>query len=330
MYHNRSLWDRLRVCVVGRSWPPEFYDWIVDLEIRSAMERIALETEEDYQELIKCLHSFDISVVRPIINPDAPTQHIAKFRPPMCPGDDLIMLGDTLIKSFTPDGQQSSYYDNIVEHVLQQGNTVKTTQLQSINGASVYQLGKQILFTTNRPTDSVADLKNFIKNISKVSKVNCMHQCDHIDGWFVPVTPGLIIAGTDSARPELMSLFFDTYFPGWEVIELPPTLSESHMFENWQRQHHGNWWVPGQEHNRKFTEFVDRYLTNWVGNVQETIFDLNMIVVDQHNVIVSHYNQQVFDAFARHKVTPHLVRLRHANFWDGGIHCVTTELHREN
>jgi hypothetical protein len=336
MYQNSRLWDQLRVCAVGRSWAPEMYSWITDPAIRSTLEQIAVETEEDYQSLILCLASLKVEVVRPNFD-NAPTdralvQQMMQSRPPMCPGDDLIMLGTTLVKSFTSNGQSSKYYDNIIDSVKRQGNTVKSSPVQSINGASVYQLGDQIVFALNHQVEqpNAADAKQFIIDTSHVNQVSRLHQYDHIDGWFVPATPGLIIASADTDRPELMLLFFKTHFPGWEVVNLPPTLSDSHMFEKWQKQHTGAWWVPGQENNTQFAKFVDEYLTNWVGNVQETVFDLNMIVIDQHNVIVSHYNQQVFDALKRHNVTPHLVRLRHANFWDGGVHCVITELHREN
>ena len=42
-------WDPLKVCVVGRSYPPEFYSWIQKPAVRSLFEKIAIETEEDYQ-----------------------------------------------------------------------------------------------------------------------------------------------------------------------------------------------------------------------------------------------------------------------------------------
>ena len=51
-------WDPLKVCAVGRSFPPEFYRKIDNPKVRSVMERIAIETEEDYQELIKILEKF--------------------------------------------------------------------------------------------------------------------------------------------------------------------------------------------------------------------------------------------------------------------------------
>ena len=55
-------WDPLKVCAVGRSFPPEFYSKIGNSKVRSVMERIAIETEEDYQKLINILEKFNVKV----------------------------------------------------------------------------------------------------------------------------------------------------------------------------------------------------------------------------------------------------------------------------
>jgi glycine amidinotransferase len=63
--------------------------------------------------------------------------------------------------------------------------------------------------------------------------------------------------------------------------------------------------------------------------VEETVFDVNMLVIDPTNVMVTNYNKQVFDALDRFGITPHVVPFRHRYFWDGGIHCVTLDLDRQ-
>ena len=57
-------WDPLKVCAVGRSYPPEFYSRIENSKVRNAMEKIAIETEEDYQKLISKLEEFGVTVLR--------------------------------------------------------------------------------------------------------------------------------------------------------------------------------------------------------------------------------------------------------------------------
>jgi hypothetical protein len=92
----------------------------------------------------------------------------------------------------------------------------------------------------------------------------------------------------------------------------------------------GKWWVPGQEDNDEFTNFVESWLTNWVGFVQETVFDVNVLVLDEHHVCVSQPdNKQVNDFLKKHKMEPVYVPWRHRYFWDGGLHCITLDLYRE-
>jgi len=96
-----------------------------------------------------------------------------------------------------------------------------------------------------------------------------------------------------------------------------------------KERNHGKWWVPGEENNDALTECVENWLDNWVGYVEETVFDVNMLVIDEKNVIVNNENDKVFSAFERHGVTPHVCNFRHRYFWDGGIHCITSDLERE-
>jgi hypothetical protein len=55
----------------------------------------------------------------------------------------------------------------------------------------------------------------------------------------------------------------------------------------------------------------------------------DMLVIDERNVVCNNYNEQVFEALARHGVTPHVCNFRHRFFWDGGLHCNTLDLVRE-
>ena len=91
-------WDPLKVCIVGKSYPPEFYSWIKVPRVRSLFEKIAQETEEDFQKLIKKLQSFGVEVLRP----DLPTQTFLNgkyVQPPMTPRDYMTMIGQTFYEN---------------------------------------------------------------------------------------------------------------------------------------------------------------------------------------------------------------------------------------
>jgi hypothetical protein len=95
-------WDPLRVCMVGRSYPPEFYQWIKVPHVRALFEKIAQETEEDFQSLITILEKFGVEVLRP----DIPTNSYIDGRylpPPMTPRDHMVMIGETFYKGYALD-----------------------------------------------------------------------------------------------------------------------------------------------------------------------------------------------------------------------------------
>ena len=49
----------------------------------------------------------------------------------------------------------------------------------------------------------------------------------------------------------------------------------------------------------------------------------------KHNVICNNYNEKVFKKFEEYGITPHVINFRHRYFWDGGIHCITSDLDRD-
>ena len=59
-----QCFDPLKVCVLGKSYPPEFYSGIENVKVRSALERVAIETEEDYQKIISKLEEFGVETLR--------------------------------------------------------------------------------------------------------------------------------------------------------------------------------------------------------------------------------------------------------------------------
>jgi hypothetical protein len=119
-------------------------------------------------------------------------------------------------------------------------------------------------------------------------------------------------------------------FPNWEVVYLPnQSWAKVKPFLELKEKNKGRWWIPGFEHDHDVINVVEQWMSHWTGYVEETVFDVNMLIIDPKNVMVFNYNKQVFDALERYGITPHVVPFRHRYFWDGGIHCVTSDLHRQ-
>ena len=192
-----------------------------------------------------------------------------------------------------------------------------------INTAMTTRVGKDLYFGTESYNQDKQLLKQKVEKLFPDYRCHVVNTGGHSDGTFCPVVPGLIISLFDIPN------YTDT-FPGWEVVYLPgQSWTKVQPFLDLKKKNQGKWWVPGEELNNDFTEFVEGWLSHWVGYVEETVFDVNMLVIDEKNVVCNNYNEQVFKAFDRFGITPHVINFRHRYFWDGGLHCITSDLHRE-
>lgn len=330
MYSNFNLWSKLNVCAVGRSWPADFYSWISDAEIRNLFEKMALEAEEDFQKLIKCLTGLGVTVLRSDVVFEFDSVDTTCFvpKPPMCPRDHMIMLGNTLIETTRgTTGISIKCFDTILDHVKQQGNKIESATEDSICGAMIYQLNDRIFFSSYPYTDTKT-VRSLISRHRPNTKILPFCNHGHIDGWFAPVNQNLIISSTDKTRPELLDLFYRTCFPDSQVLYLDPSLCKDSSLVAWPKNNQGRWLIPGQEHNLKLSGFINQHFDHWLGQISETVFELNMIIVDDKNVIVSNYNETLFKNFEQHGITAHVCEFRHQKFWDAGLACLTCELDR--
>lgn len=361
MYSVYQHWDPLKVCLVGKSYSPQFYSFIKNSKVRTVMERIAEETEEDYQKLVSVLESFGVKVFRPTLSDDYQTYMVDGkiLPPPMCPRDWTIMLGDKFyfksqfMQSNHDDTFSVSYFPHTdvmwadaLDHIKSQGNQIindirvvnppkDNNLLRWFNSATTTRIGKDLYFGTNVgwwnkgkvfdrfKEHGLNELKKAYQEQFPEYRCHVIDTEGHADGTYCPVVPGLIVSLCD------IPTYKDT-FPDWEVVYLKGEgWDKVKPFLDLKQKNRGKWWVPGEELNDEFTDFVESWLGHWVGYVEESVFDVNMLVVDEKNVICSGYSDDVFNAFSKRGITPHLVNFRHRYFWDGGLHCVTSDISRE-
>jgi len=376
-------WDKLKTCIVGQAYPPQFFSYIKNPRVRNVFEKIAIETEEDFQKLIKLLESFNVKVLRPNILDNfehyynTTTQRYSA--PTVSPRDYCGMIGNefywdnnhayskNFIVDYTPE------HEHILNFIKDNNNTIITGH--EINTASVTRVGKDLFFGTTfdlqpwwekikKPSwpklipENVLEyytsnkhyfIDHFLKKNSESAKTaykesveemivtellektklfpnNRCHVYDtggHIDGVFCPVVPGLIVSRTDFDGN------FSTNFPDWEVFEINTTFDALTKFKKLRAKNSGRWWVPGEENNHEFTDFVEELSNHWVGNIEETSFDVNMLVIDEKNVVCNNHNKEMFDVFKKYNITPHVIDFRYRHFWDCGWHCATNDIDRE-
>jgi hypothetical protein len=378
MYQVYQHWDPLKVCIVGRTYPPEFFNWIKNSHTRTKFEKMAEETEEDYQNLIRLLQDrFAVKVVRPKLPEDLSTLWIGSkwVQPPTAPRDYFLMIQDKFYIPCVPNASHAwtlfyrqnkkedwndyirpkefssampeiakevltkfeffkivdqqhlnakfSFYEDIWSDIECQGNDIVYTDLDFINGCFVSRLGKDLYFATQDYHDNKQKILDQVRNLFPSTRNHVVNAGGHGDAVYCPVTPGLIISLNDVAT------YADT-FPGWEVVYLPPS-DYAHMrrFEYSMKINKGRWFMPGFESDIELQNTVDYYFNEWVGQVSETVFDVNILIVDPTNIVVSAHNDLVEQACHRYGITVHVVPFRHKYFWDCGIHCITNDIDRQ-
>jgi|TARA_R100000030_G_scaffold34473_1_gene25738 hypothetical protein len=316
-----ATFDPLKHCWIGSGFKAE---WFRDLpifknkKIMDPLKRIADETEEDYQLLEKILKDGGVKTYRSFLDIDKIGSLRNIVRPTVNPRDHFAVIGE---KFYAVSGGVKGYSD--VLNQIDRNSMVLRVTGGNLTTASIVRLGKDLYWDVDDVTSK--DTVNTYKSQweSEGFRVHLSYRGYHSDGGFCLVKPGCIVSLNEVQN-------YENEFPGWDVLYLPDqSWDKVSPFRKIKDKVGGRWWLKGEEHNDQLIEFVNTWLTDWVGYVEETVFDVNMLSIDQSTIICNNYNKKVFDHFKKHKVEPVIFNFRHRYFWDGGVHCITQDLYRE-
>jgi hypothetical protein len=328
-----TSWQPLEEVIVGRVYTPDYFTYIENSDVRQQMSKILNETNEDLEELSKLLRQYGANVLRPDL-PDI-DQFLSdrernKFEaplPPLTPRDWQITLGEKLLRLLhipEMDTICNQYDANCI--VDPHGKKHNSAHVMNNAVAScIVRCGRDVFFDRSEwLTDAQM---NWIQEnvLDSRYRVHRAQTNGHGDSVFAILKPGVIISSMHDA-----DINYKESFPGWEVCRVDQATISATMelgkfrYENFN----GRWYVQDQETTPEFANFVDTYLTKWTGHVQETVFDVNCLVLDESHVVFSSYNRKVFDFCNRHQIEPIISKLRHKYFFDGGISCFTQDTRR--
>ena len=65
------------------------------------------------------------------------------------------------------------------------------------------------------------------------------------------------------------------------------------------------------------------------GQVDETVFDVNVLVIDDKHVVVNSASKELFKVLKENGMEPIHCPIRHRFFFDGGRHCLTLDINRK-
>ena len=340
-----SKWDPLTHCMVGSTVNADYFEHVANSEIRDKLTKMLIETQQDMDHFADVLTQHGVTVTRPVIDrqdrlaPDQPAQ--LRDTITLQPRDHYAVLGPHMIvahESVMHNGRYPTVITDAVQspesawHDLCVNRRVKLVACPSwtLVGADLFiDNGLQTVYTphgniTARLMDQFKPtVHEWCEQWLPGVQVHWSDIGGHTDGCFHTCKPGVIISR------EHIHNYRDT-FPKWDVLTIPdPDWSTFREWSDLKHKTKGRYWIPGEEHNDQLLEFVNAWLSQWVGYAEETVFDVNILMINEHTACVSHHNHAVFDYFKRHRITPIIVPMRHRYFWDGGLHCVSCDTHRQ-
>ena len=334
-------WDPLKKVIIGSCVHPEYFDHVANIEIKEKLQKITIETQQDLDHIASVCQQLGAEVIRvnpyneyfeKYLDPGIKTKSIA---PLLNPRDRMVVIGNDLISCDRWTMLNNPYL--ITNNELLKKNTpwhdlnIKH-KVENFFPNNWTLVGKD-LFIDQRDTLNAEDGLDEHLRADTIEKWAAkwfphidLHWCSiggHNDGCFHTLKPGAIMSLEDIMK-------YEKTFPGWEVLYLPDqNWGAIPEFYKMKKKTLGKYWLPGEEENDELINFINTWLNDWLGYVEETVFDVNCLVVNESTVLVNNYNKTVFDFLKKHNMEPIICPLRHKFLFDAGIHCVSLDLYRE-
>ena len=328
--NSYTNWGRLEEVWLGDCYPAHFYDHL-ESEVRDIFYEITQKTQEDLAVIQRKIEEHGVQVRRPrynriedfLIPPGHSTSAGQLCKPMICPRDHFLVFGNTL---FGATWDHRAWRDAVADYAQDPGSRIVDRPnihgAGHINGANTVRAGRDF-YLDSHWHDGYVDVE-YVQQTFKDYRLHVLNNGGHVDGCFAVLKPGLL----------LTSKYFDDYdrtFPNWEKININEPEFLRHK-STWRTGPEGNgkWWLPGVSNSAKFNDHVIKHAQDWVGDYTETYFELNCLVIDEKNVLMVGENEGVFRALEQHGITAHPMPFRTRTFWDGGLHCLTLDIRRND
>jgi len=309
----------LKHCMVGSGFKIDWFkEFFSDKKIIDPLQRIAEETEEDFLELSNILTKAGVEVHRPKLEIEKYNSLRDIYRPPMTPRDHFGVIGEKFYAV-----QYAQGYSNVLKKIKKEQLYIKpkdTTYTGTIDTATILRAGKDLYWGHD---SKYGDPTEYVKMFEQEGfRVHLLERDYHSDAVISLIKPRVAISVENVAN-------YEKTMPGWEVLEIEDIPSLPWKQTDFKSVVERRWWIQNEENNAVLSKFIDKWLSDWVGYVAESVFDVNVLSIDENTVICNNYNKSVFDFLKKHQVEPIVFNFRHRFFWDGGVHCITQDLYRE-
>ena len=310
---------------LGDVYPSHFYKHFNN-ETQDIFLKLTEMTQQDLTDVEKKLSELGVLVQRPQF--DQQEDYLDDvdnlIKPPITPRDWAITLGDTLhiIPQYASGKEPfqpaiSAYCNNNQKVKILNRSLPNQDPMVWVQFPAVVRVGRDLYIDYNNTDEwQKNSIEKVIEEYSKNYRVHITHTGDHSDAVFCPISPGQIFSTHYRRR-------YNDTFPNWDVFFLNDT-TKHRKSNGWNN----NWQLPEMDYPG-VNEKIINYAKQWLGNPQETVFEVNMLVVDEKNVICIAEDDAACKKLELLGITPHVVEFKTRSFWDGGIHCLTVDINRE-
>lgn len=332
--------------IVGRAYPAAAFNDIEDLELRGLLQRVMEETSEDCDRLSELLASLGVRVRRPnlvlelsdgagkLSKIDVQKWRFTYPNPPLWPRDLFLTYGNTVLSLYSRSTsrwfESWSFHDIFRAYFSEGANWLSAPppildetknsygdyegQAFLFHAAAMVRCGKDIFHTlpgakhaNGRGTQLGLDWIR--RQLGPEVRFNSVPLGGHLDGKIALIRPGLMVGwARKEDLPEKLR--------GWDYI---PLQSKGELPQDFIQM----------KGKRFYKQFVQRWLTEWVGSVEETYFDVNIISVRENLVITNGPSPHLTNELNKRGVETIPFNFRHRYFWDGGLHCITLDVCRQ-
>jgi hypothetical protein len=323
MINSNFGFTPLKEVWLGDCYPESFYDHLPN-EISDPFRQITEWTKQDTGRLQKFLEQQGIVVRRPTFDSidDYINDQGVLTKPPITPRDHYLVLGNTL---YSLDNKLSKDpWHHVMDQYQQQGFDVQSPKdlpINCVSPPSLVRMGRDLYLDTHTHMDAWGYLCEWMVNTSVDYRVNICLTYGHSDAVFCPIAPGIIASSHYKSN-------YDQSFPGWEVFKIPNRLNNFRYGSETPKNFYCA--TPQIDNNRAFNQYIIDYAKNWVGDFKETVYEVNMLVLDEKNVVAMKEYPTLTKWLEDKGITVHYFDFRCRSFWDGGWHCLTLDIHRED